>query len=155
MSHSHGQGRPATSPDVVAVTALLDAISSAWDAGDVETFTSYFLADAPYITFMGTAYFGAAEVRRSHAPLFTGFLKDTRMFVDVLDITFPAPGVAVVITQGDVARKRPRRMPKVQAYTLVNTAAGWRVALFQNTARKPIYERIGFAFTPEMRPRAR
>lgn len=40
----------------------------------------------------------------------------------------------------------------MQAYTLVRTDAGWRVAAFQNTERKRLMEKVGIALTPEMRP---
>jgi uncharacterized protein (TIGR02246 family) len=137
-----------------AVTEVLGAIADAWDAGDAVRYSEYFLPDAPYITFMGTTYRGSAEIRRTHGPLFDSFLKGTRLFAQVKDLTFPASGVAIAVTEGDVAKKRPRKASasKVQTYTLVKTDAGWRVALFQNTLRKPIYERIGFLFTPSMRP---
>ena len=141
-----------TDADRSAVRELLGNIARAWNSGNATAYSSFFLPGAPYITFMGTVYLGAAEIQRTHAPLFTGFLKGTRMFVELMDISFPAPGVAIVVARGDVAKKKPRKAPKVQSYTLINTDLGWRVALFQNTARKPVYEHIGFFFTPEMKP---
>ncbi|ACQ80096.1 conserved hypothetical protein [Beutenbergia cavernae DSM 12333] len=136
--------------DETAVRDVLDRAAAAWDAGDAEAYSALFTPDAPYVTFMGTTYLGGAEIARGHAPLFTSFLKGTRMYSDVVALTFPAADVAVVLTHGDVAKSRPRRLPKVQTYTLVRTPDGWRIASFQNTQRKRLLERIGLRFTPQM-----
>ena len=134
------------------VLAVVDRLVAAWDRGDAAAYAAEFTAEAPYVTFMGTAYHGPEGIERSHAALFRRFLKGTRMFARVVAVSVPHPDVAVVVTEGDVAAKPPRRMPKVQTYTLVRTAEGWRVASFQNTQRKRLLERFGIAFTPEMRP---
>ncbi len=134
------------------VLAVIDRLAAAWNRGDAAAYAAEFTADAPYITFMGTTYHGPAGIERSHAALFRRFLKGTRMHARVLSTSFPTDGVAVVVTEGDVTKRPPRRLAKVQAYTLVRTDAGWRVAAFQNTERKRLMEKVGIALTPEMRP---
>jgi len=134
------------------VLAVVDRLVDAWDRGDAAAYAAEFTADAPYVTFMGTTYLGPAGIERSHAALFRRFLKGTRMYARVVSVSVPHPDVAVVVAEGDVAAKPPRRMPKVKTFTVVRTAAGWRVAAFQNTQRKRLLERFGIAFTPEMRP---
>ncbi|MFF5532961.1 hypothetical protein ACFY71_10815 [Streptomyces cinerochromogenes] len=62
----------------------------------------------------------------------------------------------MVTGRGDTYKgSRPRRLGKVQTYTLVREADGeWRIAAFQNTKRRPLMEAVSFRFAPGLVPAA-
>ncbi|NUT39327.1 MAG: SgcJ/EcaC family oxidoreductase [Thermoactinospora sp.] len=138
-----------------AVRDLFAAMEDAWNRGDADAFAACFTADATYTTFMGTVYRGRADVAEGHRALFAKALKGTTMFNELTGLRFVAPDVAVVTGRGDVGRRRPRELPKVQTYTLVREGDGeWRVAAFHNTRRKPLMEALTARLAPGSAPRA-
>ncbi|MFF4713448.1 SgcJ/EcaC family oxidoreductase [Streptomyces eurythermus] len=92
----------------------------------------------------------------SHRPLFTTFFKGTRLADEVLAVRFHGPDVAVVNGRGDTFKgKRPRKLTRIQTYTLVRQEDGrWRIAAFHNTKRKPLMESISHRFAPGLAPAA-
>ena len=57
-------------------------------------------------------------------------------------------------TSGDTSKgAQPGKLSKVQTYTLVRDGGRWLVAAFHNTERKPLLERISFAFAPDTKPK--
>ena len=142
--------------DVAAVTSVLNELVAAWERHDADAYGELFTADATYITYVGTFYQGRQDIVDSHRTLFGGFLKGTRLADEILDIRFHGPDVAVVNGRGDTYRgTRPRKLTKIQTYTLVRRHDGtWRIAAFQNTKRKPLMESISYRFAPDLVPAA-
>jgi hypothetical protein len=69
-------------------------------------------------------------------------------------VRFLSADVAIVSTSGDTYKgARPGKPSKVQTYTLVRDGERRLVAAFHNTQRKPLLERISFAFAPETKPK--
>ncbi|WP_113703769.1 SgcJ/EcaC family oxidoreductase [Nonomuraea lactucae] len=137
-----------------AVRELFDQLKDAWDRGDGDAYGACFTEDATYTTFVGTVYRGRADIAAGHQALFGAFLKGTVMFNDLVEIRFLGPDAAVVLGTGDVGRKRPRALGKVQTYTLVREADGrWRIAAFHNTKRKSLMEAVSFRLLPASAPR--
>jgi uncharacterized protein (TIGR02246 family) len=135
------------------VRDLFDALVSAWDANDGDAYGACFTEDASYTTFAGTVYQGRADIAAGHRALFRTFLKGSRMFNELTGIRFHGPDVAVVTGRGDVGKKRPGRLGKVQTYTIVREADGrWRIAAFHNTRRRPLMEAVSFRFVPDSAP---
>ncbi|MFC5835584.1 SgcJ/EcaC family oxidoreductase [Nonomuraea insulae] len=136
------------------IRALFADLEDAWNRGDGDAYGACFTEDAGYTTFVGTVYRGRADLISGHRALFGSVLKGTRMFNEVTGIHFYGPGVAVVTGRGEVSRKRPGRLAKVQTYTLVREAGGrWRIASFHNTKRRPLLEAMSFRFVPDSAPR--
>lgn len=140
--------------DTAAVRAVIDGLIDAWARHDAEAYGALFTEDASYLSFVGTVYRGRADIVSSHRALFAKFLKGTKLADEVLDIRFYGPDTAVVISRGDTYKgERPRKLGKVQTYTLIRAADGqWRVAAFQNTQRKPVMEKISFLLSPATAP---
>ncbi|MFG1705986.1 SgcJ/EcaC family oxidoreductase [Nonomuraea sp. M3C6] len=137
-----------------AINTLFAELEDSWNRGDGEAYGACFTADASYTTFVGTVYRGRADLAAGHQALFDAVLKGTRMYNEIVEIRCYGPDAAVVIGRGDVAKKRPSRLSKVQTYTLVREAdGGWRIASFHNTRRKPLMEAISFRFVPASAPR--
>lgn len=75
------------------------------------------------------------------------------MYEQIDEIRFLGPDAAVVVGRGEVAKKRPRELGKVQTYTLVREADGrWRIAAFHNTKRRSLMEAVSFRLLPASRP---
>ncbi|MBL0887695.1 SgcJ/EcaC family oxidoreductase [Myceligenerans indicum] len=138
------------------ITAVLRRSQDAWDRGDGAAYGACFTPDATDVTFVGTVYRGAEAIGRAHQALFDSFLKDTRLHTDVLSVDLLTPDVAVAVTSGDVARKRPRHLGKRATYTLVRDAEGtWRIAAVQKTKHNRLMEAISFALQPATAPAGR
>ncbi|WP_394850822.1 SgcJ/EcaC family oxidoreductase [Pendulispora brunnea] len=122
--------------DEQAIHALLERQAKAWNDADADAFGETFTEDSRYIAFFGGIYRGRSEIVASHRLLWKGILKGTRMHTEVLEIRFVNPDVAIVITRGEVAKRPPKRLPKVQSQVAVrDREAQWRFAHFQNTKR--------------------
>ncbi|MEV5713243.1 SgcJ/EcaC family oxidoreductase [Amycolatopsis mediterranei] len=133
---------------------MLDSLAEAWGRGDADAYGAHFTEDATYVTFVGTWYSGRDDIAGSHRVLFEKFLKGTKLAHEVLDVRFPGADVAVVSTSGDTYKgDAPKNPSKVQTYTLVRDGGRWLVAAFHNTRRKPLMERVSFAFAPETKPK--
>ncbi|WP_147943287.1 SgcJ/EcaC family oxidoreductase [Microbispora hainanensis] len=144
-----------TTPEVAAVTAVLDRLTAAWNAGDGAAYGAEFTADATYVTYVGTLYVGGAEIGRAHQALFESFLKGTRLASEIVGVRFSGPDTALVVTRGDVHKGRPGKLGKIQTYTLVRQAdGGWKVAAFQNTKHRALIEAVSFRARPATRPAA-
>jgi uncharacterized protein (TIGR02246 family) len=140
--------------DRTTVAAVLDSLADAWGRGDADAYGAHFTEDATYVTFVGTKYSGRDDIAGSHRVLFEKFLKGTKLAHEILDVRFLGADVAVVTSRGDTyTGAAPKKLSKVQTYTLVRDGGGWLVAAFQNTQRKPLLERVSFAFAPETKPK--
>ena len=136
------------------ILAVLERLAAAWERGDGAAYGREFTADASYVTYVGTVYRGRDDLAAGHAALFGKFLKGTRMFSEVVEMRMYGPRTAVVVTRGDVGKKRPRRLSKVQTFTLVLEDDGeWRIAAFQNTKHHALMEAVSFRMLPASAPR--
>lgn len=152
-------------PDIAAIHALLRSTADAWGRGDGAAYGAHFTDDATDVTFTGTTYHGGQEIGRAHQALFDGFLKGTRLLVDVVDLRFYGPDTAIAVTHGEVTKSaaRPRRLGKRATYTLVRTPGGdssgdggeWRIAAVQKTRHARLMEAFSFRAQPQTVPAAR
>jgi uncharacterized protein (TIGR02246 family) len=146
----------ATKTDVTAIRALLEQTQEAWNRGDGAAYGELFTADATDVTYVGTVYHGGEEIGRAHQALFDGFLKGTRLAMEIIDIRLHGPDTAVVVTRGDVHKGKPKKLGKIATYTLVRAADGrWRIAAVQKTKRKGLMEAISFRLQPATKPASR
>jgi uncharacterized protein (TIGR02246 family) len=130
--------RPAAS-DRSAVLAALDRVRAAWDAGDATALAAEFTDDASYVIFVGLHYLGRESIRRSHVPVFEKWQRGSRMSMRVLDLRFPTPDVAVVLTEGGIGTRARIPHDKVQTFVMVRDGDTWRCAAFQNTKKHRLF----------------
>ncbi|WP_412540105.1 SgcJ/EcaC family oxidoreductase [Longispora sp. K20-0274] len=141
--------------DTAAIHTLLAQLTDAWNRADGAAYGSAFTADATYITILGTLYTGPDDIANSHQVLLDTWLKGTKLVWELVDLRFPGPDTAVVVTRGDTFKGRPGKLTKIQTYTVVREPDGrWRIAAFHNTQRKPIMEAVSFRFQPDSMPAA-
>jgi hypothetical protein len=75
------------------------------------------------------------------------------MYLEIVEIRFVAPTVAVAVTRGDVAKRTPSRAAKVQSWVIVREAGGsWRIAQFQNTKRSRFFQFLTYRSSPAAIP---
>jgi uncharacterized protein (TIGR02246 family) len=124
------------SVDERAISALLERMAQAWEEGDADAYGANFTEDCRYIAFFGGIYRGRSEIVESHRALWKKTLRGTRQYSELLEIRFVAPDMALVVTQGDVAKTPPKTLSKVQSYCVVRQPNGqWLAAQFQNTKK--------------------
>ena len=131
-------GRDAAS-DRSAVLAALDRVRAAWDAGDATALAAEFTDDASYVIFVGLHYLGRDAIRRSHVPVFEKWQRGSRMSMRVLDLRFPTPDVAVVLTEGGIGTRARIPHDKVQTFVMVRDGDVWRCTAFQNTKKQRLF----------------
>lgn len=61
-----------------SVDELLDALVTAWNAGDATAYADLFVEDADYITFLGQNMAGRTAIETGHRALFEGPLNGSR-----------------------------------------------------------------------------
>jgi uncharacterized protein (TIGR02246 family) len=141
--------------DESTVTAVIDSLADSWARGDGDAYGAHFTEDATYVTFVGTLYQSRQDIAAGHNALFATFLKGTRLAHEVLDVRFLGQDVAVLTTRGDTYKgTQPKKLTKVQTYTMVRDGERWLVAAFHNTQHKSLMESISFRFAPATKPKA-
>ena len=125
--------------DRAGVAAALDRIRAAWDAGDAGALAAEFTDDASYVIFVGLHYLGREAIRRSHVPVFEKWQRGSRMSMAVLDLRFPTPDVAIVLTEGGIGKRSRIPHDKVQTFVMVRAGDTWRCAAFQNTRKQRLF----------------
>ena len=153
-------GAPSPSPShggnalgLSAVTAVLDRLRDAWNAGDAVAYAAEFTEDASYVAFNGQIMRGRTEIEQVHRMLFEGPLRGSRTggagtSPESVPPRLVHPGVAVVVQDGGIRPEGAGELTddrrSVITFTLVETDDGrWRIAAFQNTRRQPAGEAGG------------
>lgn len=131
--------------DEEAIRALLDQQVKGWAAGDPVAYASVFTADADYITFLGSRYRGRDAIAASYVPLFRRVVKGTRLLIEITDVRFLTPDVALVHATASVvkgARRRNRRNARVNTSVAVRRDGRWQLAASQNTTHRRLAEAL-------------
>lgn len=120
----------------VTIDETLARMVDAWDAGDASAYAEQFTADATYVIFAGALSRGCEQIRRDHESLFAGFLKGSRMRMEVTDVRSLGDDVAVVVSEGGVGKGRSIPLDKVQTFVFRRQDDGrWLCEAFQNTKK--------------------
>lgn len=131
--------------DEDAIRALIDQQVNGWAAGDSVAYASVFTADADYVTFLGSHYKGPDAIAAAYVPLFRKLLSGTRLRVDIRQVRFLTPDVALIRANAAVvkaSRRRDRRNARVNTSVAVRTDSGWLLAASQNTTHRRFAEKL-------------
>ncbi|WP_163543264.1 SgcJ/EcaC family oxidoreductase [Occultella kanbiaonis] len=126
-------------PDLAGLDEYFADLREAWASGDARRYADLFTQDATYVIFAGIASVGRDAIARDHEPVLTKWQRGTRMSMNVLERRVLAPGVVSVLTEGGIGKGARLPLDKLQTFTLVRTADGWRCAAFQNTKRNRLF----------------
>jgi len=140
--------------DIAALHELFGRMLDAWNRADAGAYGDSFTEDADYVIYTGTHYRGREKIADVHDALWKRFLKGSRLHGLIVDIRFPTPDTAILITRGGVLRRRRSRprANKVQTLVAVRQQGTWRFTAFQNTSRKPLFEWVSSRTEPRMAP---
>jgi uncharacterized protein (TIGR02246 family) len=135
--------------DETAIRALLNRQINSWDAGDPVAYASAYTRDGDCVSFLGGHYQGrdaiaaSCEVPRAGS-VFKRLLREARLRLEITDLRFVTPDVAVVHALcGATRAERPRgRNVRINTSVAVRTVDGWLLAASHNTTRHPVTERL-------------
>lgn len=126
------------------LAADFSAMLAAWSTGDAVAYADLFARDVCYVGFDGYAFRSRAELRNSHAELFGGVLRGSRLVGSVERIRPLGADVAVMHCRGAVitrGRKKPGR-GRESVQTIVahrnGSGGGWIFTDFHNTRYRPL-----------------
>ena len=128
--------------DTDSIAECLGRMQRAWDAGDAAAFAREFTDDASYVIFAGIVSFGRPAIERDHEPVLAKWQRGTRMVIRVLETRHIAADVAVVVTEGGIGKGSRVPYDKVQTFTMVRDARGWKCSAFQNTKKNRLFIRM-------------
>jgi len=128
--------------DVDAVRSLVDQQIKGWDAGDAEAYASVFTADADYVTFLGSRHKGREAIAASYAPLFKRLLQGSRLDIEIMQLRFVTPDVALIQATAAVRKRARRRNTRINTSVAVRTDGRWLFAASQNTTHRRFTERL-------------
>lgn len=119
-------------------SALRDAVKqleTGWNTKSGATFAKPFAEDADYVVINGNYIKGRAIIESQHQRIFDTIFKDTTLKLDVQQIRFLRPDVAVVHVKG-YRSSTTDALNQGALITLFMTKEkqGWTIAAFQNTA---------------------
>ena len=129
--HSAPDGRAS---DEAALRESVKQMETGWNTKSGALFAKPFAEDADYVVINGMYIKGRKVIETGHQQIFDTIYKDTKIELNVKQIRFLRPDVAVVHVSGH--RTGPAKEHVQEAFlTLVMTKEkqGWTIAAFQNT----------------------
>jgi uncharacterized protein (TIGR02246 family) len=139
--------------DKKSLHELMERLAEAWNRHDAEGYGAAFTENARYIAFFGGIYRGRTEIVESHRALWGKPLKGTRMYYEILEIRIISSDAAIVLARGEVAKTKPKQLPKVQTYVAARQAnSQWLFDHFQNTKKSRIMQFLTYSLGPAAIP---
>ncbi len=121
--------------DEAALRANVKQLETGWNSKSGEAFAKPFTEDADYVVINGMYFKGRAVIGKMHQQIFDTIFKETKISLNVTQIRFLRPEVAVVHVDGRLEGPA-KDLPQDAKITFVMTKEkdGWVIAAFQNTA---------------------
>jgi len=128
------QPQDSRAADEAAMRENVKQLETGWNTKSGAAFAKPFAEDADYVVINGMHIKGREVIATGHQQIFDTIYKDTTLTLDVKQIRFLRPDVAVVHVSGQ--RNGPGKESHGGMLTLVMTKEkqGWTIAAFQNTA---------------------
>ncbi len=127
--------------DDAAIRALPQRITEGWNQGNGKTIGGVYAQDGTLVAGDGTVTRGSEAIGDYHDRLFANFLKGTRLTVEVTDVRFLTPEIALMHTYGGILWPGEQKLAPgndgIQSFVTVKQDGVWRVLLFQNTRVMP------------------
>ena len=123
------------SADEAAIRENVKQLESGWNTKNGALFAKPFAEDADYVVINGMYFKGRKVIETAHQQIFDTIYKETSVTLNVKQIRFLRPDVAVAHVDGH--RTGPtKELVQDALLTLVLTKEkhGWTIAAFQNTA---------------------
>lgn len=121
--------------DEAALRDAVKQLETGWNTKSGATFAKPFAEDADYVVINGNYIKGRAVIESQHQRIFDTIFKDTTLKLDVQQIRFLRPDVAVVHVKGQRGSSAPSLIQDAMiTLFMTKEKQGWTIAAFQNTA---------------------
>jgi uncharacterized protein (TIGR02246 family) len=132
---------PKNAADEEALRALPKRIESGWNQGSGRMIGDVYATDGKLVAGDGTVTVGREQIGAYHDQLFANYLKGTKLIVEVTDVRFLTPDIALMHTAGGILWPGEQQLKPgndgIQSFVAVKRDGAWRVVLFQNTRVLP------------------
>lgn len=128
------QAQTERSADEAAIRQNVKYLEEGWNTKSGALFAKPFAEDADYVVINGAYIKGRAVIEEQHSRIFATIFKDTRLKLNVKQIRFLRPDVAVVHVEG--RRDSPTKelvQDAMITFVMTKEKQGWTIAVFQNT----------------------
>jgi uncharacterized protein (TIGR02246 family) len=121
--------------DEAAIRDNVKQMESGWNTKSGALFAKPFAEDADYVVINGNQIKGRAVIEEQHQRIFDTIFKDTRLTLNVKQIRFLRPDVAVVHVNGQRdSSTKELEQGAVMTMVMIREQQGWKITAFQNTA---------------------
>ncbi|MCI0330014.1 MAG: SgcJ/EcaC family oxidoreductase [candidate division Zixibacteria bacterium] len=128
-----------------AIEAIVSGMEQAWAKGDGQAWAGHFAANADFTVWFGLYLSGRDSIAAAHQQIFDSFYRNTKLRLEVRDLRFLRPDVAVVHLNGWVANQGEEfsEQPHIVPVAILTKDGGqWRIAVFHNT-KNTVQEHLG------------
>jgi uncharacterized protein (TIGR02246 family) len=137
MAGCFAQTRADTVGDETLIRAIPQKISSGWSRGDGSAVAAVYADAGTLVAGDGTVTRGRAQIASYHDRLFATSLKDTHLTIEIKEVRFLGPDIAVMRTEGGILWPGQSVLAPgnrgIQSFVAVRSDGTWRLQLFQNT----------------------
>ncbi len=133
----YGQKAKNNAAAETAIRQILNQIETGWTSGDGKRFAAPFAEDADYVVINGMFLKGRAAIRQGHQQIFDTIYKNTKLQIEIRQIRFLRPDVAVVHASAKLVQKTeafPAGAGAFPVFVLSKNGGRWQIVAFQNTA---------------------
>ena len=129
--------QPEESTDEAAIRQNIKYLEEGWNTKSGALFAKPFAEDADYVVINGSYIKGRAVIESQHERIFATIFKDTTLKLEVKQVRFLRPDVAVAHVSGHRGSAN-KELIEDAMLTVVMTKEkqGWTIAAFQNTPVK-------------------
>jgi uncharacterized protein (TIGR02246 family) len=137
MTSNVTQAGVGTTQEQAEAKAVVDGVAAAWKDNNPDGFADAYTADASLILSGDRFLQGREMIRAVITQKFKAGHKGTTLLQNIVDLRFPAPSTAVVITEGGVlapGESEPAPERAIRAtWVLVKEDGNWLITAYQNT----------------------
>lgn len=129
------RAQPETSTDEAAIRENVKNLEEGWNTKSGALFAKPFAEDADYVVINGHYIKGRAVIEAQHQRIFDTIFKDTMLKLNVKQVRFLRPDVAVVHVEGHRGSENSQLIQDAMlTVVMTKNKDGWKIAAFQNTA---------------------
>ena len=122
--------------DEAAIRENVREMEQGWNTKSGATFAKPFAEDADYVVINGMHIQGRAEIEKGHQRIFDTIFKNTTLNLNVKQIRFLRPDVALVHVAGISSTPQadaPRESNVIISLVMTKDGGVWKIKAFQNT----------------------
>ena len=124
--------------DEAAIREGVKQMESGWNTKSGALFAKPFADEADYVVINGSHIKGRKVIETAHQQIFDTIFKETTITLNVKQIRFLRPDVAVVhVNARRIGPSKEQTQDAILTMVVVKEKQGWSITAFQNTAVAP------------------